>query len=324
MSDISSHIPTNYTSLDEANILSSYSNTDGTIDYDAIVDDILNNNEERANREDLISFYIVHREELPPELLQDPNVAPDALAAALEGLYSDSEVVDTLQNWHAETLLDQSGHLELFDNLVFFLNQANVGTSTVDLSFDLISDHFQENRTLADVEAGESDKVILTDMMAIALQLGSPQLALLFFLIGFKTRTEASEIAGREENQELDIAIEDIEGNQIPVSGADNATVVTEFQGFGGVVQDFQMELVEELETIYDEVNEKANTIATLTDPEQQGELERERVEMRQLEDIGRTLTELTEMAQDLVDMLVQTIEDLQQRRRDIISRINR
>lgn len=313
MGNITSYSATTYNTEDRQKIYNAYKNADGTTNFAAMEQDMQAHNEANAAVEDLLSFYIENKGEIPDFLLSDPSVSDTTLASQLEQLYSDAEFVQTANEWRANLNADLQTYQTLATQLQDFLTHTNADTSLTGDITNFISDWYESHGSLGgeDSENGSTSddpQIIMTNMMDIALKMGNPGLALLIYVMGNTTEVEV------EDGDKF----LDPDGNIVTVDAAAGETkkVISKNTGLGEVVMDFQENVVDELEDLYSEIEDMSDDIAALdpSDPNDQAELERLRTRISTSQSMAKTHTELLEMAQNLVDAILEAASALSER----------
>lgn len=313
MGNITTYGASTYSVEDRQKIYDAYKNESGVPDFEWIASDIQHHNEANASVEDLLSFYIENKREIPSFLLSDPNVTDAALGAELAELYNDAEFVDTANQWRANLQADLQTYQGLATQLQEFLTHTNADTSlTTDIT-NFISDWYATNDSLANGDAprgeGSNDPgVIMTNMMDIALKLGNPGLALLIYTMGNQTEIEVE-----DGDRFLDPNDNVVEAEAAP---GEKKKVITKNVGLGEVVMDFQGEVVSELEDLYGEIEDMTEEVGSLdpSDSDDQARLEELRTRISTSQSMARTHTELLEMAQNLVDAILEAASALIER----------
>lgn len=313
MSNITSYGASAYSAGDRQKIYDAYKNADGTTNFAAMAQDIQNHNEANAAVEDLLSFYIENKGEIPGFLLSDPDVSDAALAAQLEQLYSDEEFVQTANEWRANLQADLQTYQTLATQLQDFLTNTNADTALTSDITNFISDWYETHGSLDDegseTSGGSEDpQVLMTNMMDIALKMGNPGLALLLYVMGNTTEVEV------EDGDKF----LDPDGKVVTVEAApgEKKKVISKNEGLGEVVMKFQEDVVDELEDLYGEIEDMSDSIVALdpSDPSDQGELDRLRTRISTSQSMAKTHTELLEMAQNLVDAILEAASALSER----------
>lgn len=313
MGNITNYGASTYNTQDRQVIYDAYKDASGVPDFSAIASDIQGHNEAHASVEDLLSFYIENKGEIPSFLLSDPDVAGEALGAQLDQLYADTEFVQTANEWRTNLQADLQTYQRLSSELQDFLTNANADVSlTTDIN-NFISGWYAEHGSLEN-ENGGSDSgsadpgVIMTNMMDIAMRMGNPGLALLLYVMGSNTEIEVE-----DGDKFLDPNGELVEVEADP---GETKKVITKNVGLGEMVMDFQEEVVDELEDLYGEIQDMTEEVGSLdpSDSDDQARLEELRTRISTSQSMAKTHTELLEMAQNLVDAILEAASALTER----------
>ena len=313
MGNITTFSASAYTADDRQKIYNAYKNSDGTTNFNAIAQDIQSHNEANGAVEDLLSFYIENKGEVPGFLLTEPDVGDAALAAQLEALYSDQEFTQAASEWRSNLNADLQTYQGLATQLEDFLTNANADTDLTTEVTSFIDDWYQSHGSLNNGGSGgtggaDDPKVIMTNMMDIALKMGNPGLALLLYVMGNTTEAEVKDGDKFLAPDDQVVTVEAAEG--------ETKKVITKNVGMGEMVMDFQGEVVDELENLYSEIEDMTDQISSLdpSDPSDQAELDALRTRISTSQSMAKTHTELLELAQNLVDAILEAAAALTER----------
>lgn len=292
-----SYIPSSYTSEDKQAIIDAYSNDDGSINYDSINDAISTGDETYADIEDLISFYLENLQELPEALsdLENPDSYADLWASDSDGSLSDTLNIWKMNFSYLSETTDDATLKEYYNSIISDLESyLEDGEAKQDLVEDIASfiDDVELSYELADADSdseSDGDTIVLTDAVDWALKvIGSPALAILFYITG-STMVE-----------------EDEDGNK-----------VAEYKntGLAEVVQDFQVEVIDQIQDMNSELDDLTSELASLdwSDTEQaQADSEEIKRQMKVIENVLSVDTSLMTLAQDFLASLQEAAANLE------------
>lgn len=197
------NLPTTYDTADHDAIVAKYGDsTTGVVDPSVIAEAIANYETVPSTipLEDLISYYIENSGDLPPCMtdLSDPS------SEFLNYLWSDpdGQVTETLQEWR-QLNSSSSDLTTLVNHLEAFLELGYGETGNVDLQVSNIIDaqsfvdewEAEQAAAAAAAASATADSTeLMTNVMTIARMLmGSPILALLFYITGGETTEDVPE-----------------------------------------------------------------------------------------------------------------------------------
>ena len=262
------------------------------------------------------------------------------LAAALESLYADDEFVETVNDWRQNLTVDSAEFEALYNDLEQFCSNAGVDMSVVNDVADFISDFYSRIASEGEAEiTGEDSGILMTNMMDIALRMGNPALAIIFYITGSNTiingigeddsasesadavsddvtatTSEVTADAVGEDGELIDINILGEDGEVITLADEEaGGDLTTKNVGLGEVVMGFQDEVLTEMGDLYDDIDDWTDEIGGLdvSDPEDQTRLEELRTRIQTAQSMVRTQSELIEMSQEILEALLQTASAL-------------
>lgn len=173
-----------YTAEDEARIEQAYIKEDGTVDYDAIAAAIISNDTTNGPIEDLLSFHLDRKGEVPGTILSSPE--------AVAYLWEDPTVVGTLQEWRRES---PDMNSQMVTDLTTLLASGGADVSTIADADAFILENMA-NANTGGFDASKYDDVtnLVTNMVTIMMHFGNPGMALLAYVLGFDASVSEEDV----------------------------------------------------------------------------------------------------------------------------------
>lgn len=319
-----------YSDSDRSSISSAYSNLD---DVAAAIE---SHDESVASVEDLLSYYIENTGGLPAFMtgtMLDPS-DPD-----LDALWSDSEFVDTIQDWRSSNT-GQEDMTTLVSQLEAFLQAgSDDGYSACDFSVtddatDLINEWYEAHPDdgVEDGVDNDASGILMTEMMSIAMMMGNPGLAILFYIMGSETEIDTSTLSQNEDGSwnytDEYGGIHTLGADNITDNGNGTYTIETEngpvtvnagevvnfsTTGLGEVVMDFQSAALDTFNDLQEEIDSLTDELGSVDyeDPASTAEVEALKAQIDRAKNIADVYSNLIEMVQDILDSLVETASSL-------------
>lgn len=296
MTDVSNFIPSTYTIEDRQAIIDAYGS-----DFGAIEQAIANHDEIHASVEDLLSYLIEQTGDIPDFALMDAE------------LLADPEVIQTVQEWRQNLVLDPATYSQLISELEQFLNNANVDSDLVNEVADFVENYYNEHNSL-DSEAistgtesggsGISSDELPVVMSRLMMMLGNPAVAILFYIMGSHTILEPKE-------GENTVTYQDVNGNTVTQTVPAGQSLHTESPGFAKMIYDAETTVLDEMDDVADEIDDLTDQLGSFTGDSEDA-FEAQEVQQR------------ISTARNAQQVYTQTLEILDSSLRDMIELVSR
>lgn len=319
-----------YSDSDRSTISSAYSNLDD------VATAIESHDESVASVEDLLSYYIENTGGLPAFMtgtLLDPS-DPE-----LSALWGDSEFIDTIQDWR-QSNSGQDDMAALVGQLEAFLESGeDAGFSACDFTVtddatDLINEWYEahEGEETDDGTDADASGILMTEMMSIAMMMGNPGLAILFYVMGSETEIDTSTLSQNDDGSwnytDEYGGVHTMDAEDITDNGDGTYTINTEngpvtvdagevvnftTTGLGEVVMDFQSAALDTFNDLQEEIDTLTEDLGSIDyeDPASTAEVEEIKAQIDRAKNISDVYSNLIEMVQDILDSLVETASSL-------------
>lgn len=343
-----------YSAEDETKIASGYAAADGSVDFDAIATAIQNNDSSVAAVEDLLSYYMDNKGDVPDMLVSSPD--------SVSYLWDDPEVMGTLQEWRRE-LPDYTS--QMVTDLTTFLELGGQDVSTIADASAFIMENMMDGANGSMLEGFDDITNLVTDMVTIMMKMGNPGMALLAYVLGFDAVVNAEDVnpAGEgtqyalqestavplgsdetaasaetlpaeyaavdgevvtTENTSEGVETDGIMGTADEVEGPQVAYV--ENSGLGDVVKDLQGTAIDVMTNAQDTWEDAIDRTADVDpeDPDAQQEIQLIQREIENIKKIITSMEEFIKMSQDILDSVIQTAGDLNEKQLQAVMRFSR
>lgn len=289
-----------------------------------------------ASWADLFTYYVETAGQLPA-FMTGGMLSPDD--PELQAIWNDSDEIAVIQDWR-QSNTGQDDMATLVSQMESFLQYGeDAGFSACDFTLtddttDFINEYYEAHPTDGsdDADSSGDETVLLSDMMNIALMMGNPGLAILFYIVGSETELDASTLA---QNEDGGWSYSDVYGNEHTLSAdsvtansdgtytiqTDNGEVTVDADdtvtfhntGFGEIVQEFQAADLDTFNDLQEEIDSQTDALGDIDyeDPASTGEVEALKADIDRAQNIADVYTKLLEMVQEMLNNLVEAASSM-------------